>query len=633
MPANAIPGSFDLITALELRDCGYQEVLANYPLAYFDTLRDLLFRCAQEAHEAGSKRRSQALQLLGELCAMRLDAVDLSDPYKPGLIRLVDDQRSVVPEDFDHAQLMQFADAAASIEHPLLRARLADLAWSVGRTKKLEHALLAINGYWAWVATPDAQRWRNGQEECISRALELALRIRDDATAWATLIDIEQALLTAFDYSSTHSGFSAAWYASMLLKFGLARPHAERIVKALQASAEVRYGKQQYEAQRYYLRWAECWCRAQADQTTAAQLLVASAASFEAEGDRHPASIVAVQLYDQAIQIWQDMPRKTRGLFDGDVRIRELRRKLAEAGRNAIAEELRPIALGREDLTELAALARERVRGKPGVSVLNAFTRLHHGPDADALHQAAINGINGSFLSRLFNDSTTFSADGRPIAKIDGSTNDLAAERSVIKQRMVQYFVLEARMVARGLILPALDVLYIEHNIRRGDMLALAAGSALVPRDRESLVARGLYAGFCGDFMQALHLLTPQLEHIVRYHLKRAGAETTTIKDSVVTENGLSTLIRMPEAEQIFGADLQFEISALFCEKDGPNFRNDLAHGLIEESQLMGDLAVYAWWMMYRLVFEQFWKAQRPSPSSDVASGPATAPIDIPSEE
>ncbi len=121
-----------------------------------------------------------------------------------------------------------------------------------------------------------------------------------------------------------------------------------------------------------------------------------------------------------------------------------------------------------------------------------------------------------------------------------------------------------------------------------------------------------LFSGYDNDFVTTLHLLVPQIEHMVRYHLKSAGVKTTTLDNrGIETENGLSTLIELPECEKIFGEDLTFEIKALFCDACGPNLRNELAHGLLDDKACQTVYAVYAWWLGLKLVFNTFWNAAR----------------------
>ena len=133
-----------------------------------------------------------------------------------------------------------------------------------------------------------------------------------------------------------------------------------------------------------------------------------------------------------------------------------------------------------------------------------------------------------------------------------------------------------------------------------------------MPIGRERLFGMALFAGYDYDFVTALHLLIPQIEHMVRFHLKSAGVKTTTLDSKgIETENGLSTLMDLPECKTIFGEDLTFEIQALFCDAFGPNLRNELAHGLLDDKACQTAYAVYAWWLGLKLVFNTFWNAAR----------------------
>ena len=97
---------------------------------------------------------------------------------------------------------------------------------------------------------------------------------------------------------------------------------------------------------------------------------------------------------------------------------------------------------------------------------------------------------------------------------------------------------------------------------------------------------------------------------MVRFHLKQAGATTTNLDSKgIENENGLATLMELPEADKIFGEDLAFEIRALFCDAFGPNLRNELAHGLLDDQACNSVSAIYAWWFCLRLVFNAYWLA------------------------
>ena len=163
-------------------------------------------------------------------------------------------------------------------------------------------------------------------------------------------------------------------------------------------------------------------------------------------------------------------------------------------------------------------------------------------------------------------------------------------------------------MVVQAVILPALEVLQLEHRYRESDFVRLADSSPIVPPGREELFGKALFKGFDYDFVSALHLLTPQVEHMVRYRLKQAGVATTSIdSNGIEDEKSLNRLVKSPEFEQCFGEDIAFEIKALFCDHSGPNLRNNVAHGLITQQECNSTYSVYAWWITLTVVFNTYY--------------------------
>ena len=66
-----------------------------------------------------------------------------------------------------------------------------------------------------------------------------------------------------------------------------------------------------------------------------------------------------------------------------------------------------------------------------------------------------------------------------------------------------------------------------------------------------------------------------------------------------------------PEADKVFGENLAFEFRALLCDSHGPNLRNTIAHGLLDDDVGQSVYVVYAWWLALKLVFNSFWVANR----------------------
>lgn len=85
--------------------------------------------------------------------------------------------------------------------------------------------------------------------------------------------------------------------------------------------------------------------------------------------------------------------------------------------------------------------------------------------------------------------------------------------------------------------------------------------------------------------------------------LKEADAHTSNIdRDGIEHENGLSTLMELPQASQVFGEDLCFELKSIFTDSLGANLRNEVAHGLLSDNSSLSISTVYAWWMILRVI-------------------------------
>lgn len=70
----------------------------------------------------------------------------------------------------------------------------------------------------------------------------------------------------------------------------------------------------------------------------------------------------------------------------------------------------------------------------------------------------------------------------------------------------------------------------------------------------------------------------------------------------VETEKGLGTLLDDPQASDAIGPPLVFELKALLTDQAGPNLRNDIAHGLVNDHALDSPNAVYSWSLALKLV-------------------------------
>jgi hypothetical protein len=117
-----------------------------------------------------------------------------------------------------------------------------------------------------------------------------------------------------------------------------------------------------------------------------------------------------------------------------------------------------------------------------------------------------------------------------------------------------------------------------EHAIRLRDLDFLVLGNPFIPMGREGIFARGLQAGFEGDWLVAMHLLVPQIENSIRHVFQLSGEIVSTLQaGGTQEERDLGWLLTCSKMTEVFGAPLTFDLRGLLIEKFGNNFRNNTA--------------------------------------------------------
>lgn len=298
---------------------------------------------------------------------------------------------------------------------------------------------------------------------------------------------------------------------------------------------------------------------------------------------------LACHLLSQAIEASRQLP-------DNQARTDELRIELQHRQRENVAQfaEYKSTI----DLSDCAADARARVGGKSSFfEALIALCRLRQLPPIQHVRER-VRALHKESVFRQLIPQVMVSATGRVL----GRHNGLMGDEEALLWEMHHDVAVHQQIFARGGVLPAVELLQLEHGLRLEDFFYVSSRSPFVPRDRAMTFARGLFAGFYGDFSVAAHLLIPQIENSIRSLLEQAGAVTTTLTSTgLQNEKDLGALLADTKAVEIFGEAQVFDLRSLLTEKAGANLRNELAHGLSSDGAAE-DHCAYAWWFALRLV-------------------------------
>lgn len=601
-------------TAEVLITSRWRDAISSSNTNSYPEIWQALSKAAAVALEEGLAPESKALWLLADATSMMLKPKSVNEPFAPMLI--FGERRSAVTADFSQEDIELFTKVARDIDHHLIRARLCDLVWLCARPRNADFAVLAIDAYSAIPLA--AETWASGARDCWERAIALCYQLR--AGAGPRLEGIEISLLDTFNSAIASDGFFALSMARLLFENNLGRGQARETADILATKgSELALGASYNEARRY-LEAAAQWYGRLENSELHADMICAVADAWTKEGatranGSQPSNMIATSFYENAIQTLRKVPRNLRPSRSVDDRLAELYKLLEGAGKASLGE-MGIVSSGPIDISEIVKAAQASVRGKDLVNALGALANIHTGARISKLKEFAEKMLRENPMQALF-ASTHMSKDGRVIAKRPGAGFDSSNSKEyqlTLWAEMVKYYVMEIGLIAQSQLLPALDALSLDHRILEADLEYIAHNSPIVPDDRVTLFAKGLFAGFEHDLVSALHILVPQVEHLVRWHLKAAGVKTTTLSlDGVENENGLSTLVDLPEVIAIFGEDLAFEFKALFCDAFGPNLRNELAHGLLDAPSCQTPQTFYAWWFVLRMTFNNFWNAVRKS--------------------
>jgi hypothetical protein len=100
---------------------------------------------------------------------------------------------------------------------------------------------------------------------------------------------------------------------------------------------------------------------------------------------------------------------------------------------------------------------------------------------------------------------------------------------------------------------------------------------------------RGFERYYADDYISALHILTPQVEGVLRSLLWQQGLVVTGLTRDAkgIDADTLSGLLRRQDVKDVLGPgdDLWRYLDTVLSAQDGLNLRNDIAHGLVKQAQ------------------------------------------------
>lgn len=473
--------------------------------------------------------------------------------------------------DLSPAHIEYWIARSAEAGAPVLVARYADAAWEfreAARAPRLSVDVVrrAIDARLACAGGLDHLAVR---VEHAERALHLAVSIGDDeraARAASVALDIAEPLLEAapalvnrvllllLDYRSkarvdwTRADRLAEAHARSIDRFTGPVPPIPNGVQIL-ADAEVLH--------RYVL--------ARTGSEAAKDLVRRCGSGVLAVADRVPPNIAADWLQD-AVNLSRSagLGEQTRTLI---VRL--------EAANCASAAAMQQFGTTIEiTADEKTSMVRELLEG--GVSpALSRFARSFT-PVREKMKQDLVEAARESPLVHLIQ---TRIMDGRHVrARVGGLLDD---EEGQLLLRLSEQMKFASPFVAI-----CLEALIREFGISGRRFVGILGNSPAFDESHAAVCCIGFEHYLRQDFISALSVLVPQVEHLLRGILRTSGETASTARaDETYRERILDGLLKDATVIRVLGADATWYLQGLLVDPRCWNVRHEVAHGLLADRE------------------------------------------------
>lgn len=562
-----------------------------------------LYAAAGRAEEEGDADCASLLRVLGNATSLHLQVYKPAEPYCPMMV--LQDRRTAALEDFGEEECALLRRAYPFVNSEL-RARIADICWLRERDAKMASA--AVSDYLVTAEElEDPEQWPPAVDR-LERAAQIARSLGKESRELAEVREALSAMLER--HSGSDPLFLTARLIELLLEYGGGDPRefariADRVATGAREDRDWHRAHTYRELAAACLRAAGQSEEAEESRVAAAQILADQATAAAEEGS----PFVAAAHLDRAIQALRRIPG-TKAQVD------RLHERMLEYQRES-AKEMKSISfeVDTKDLTESAL---KEIQGKSWEEAFTAFGLLKSIPSISGQRAAAEKVVQDHPLQHLFS-SMRVDEEGRVMARRPGMSPENSDGFEVaVRTAMYQHACFRQSLVATASIEPARRLIVEEHGPSVEDILPLLHGP-FVQNDRRHTLARGLAAGFEGEYLVAMHLLIPQVEHSVRQVFRTNGHLVTGLDNfGIQRERDLNYLLYRDAADDILTPEVAFDLRALLVDAEGSNLRNRMAHGLIPDQGMASPEAAYLWWCTIFLIvaFQMVEAGQATDPGS-----------------
>jgi len=482
--------------------------------------------------------------------------------------------RSPDIEDLDAETAAHWELRAQSVRDPVMRARYADLVWDLKRliTKQrpsYEYAQIAIDAY---VEATQKKLCTSNIEgvQWLNRALDLSLSL-NDKNRKTQVVDA----MFEFYEKSVDPHHVGVWVFMFDTLYGKDLVNAEkekRIIADLEKMLERTSSKgpnpdefNPHGAQAAAERLAQHYKR-QGDRANVERVITTYGGAFE-QISKEASPMLAMAWLQPVIERYEQ-----EGLKQDAERLQLLHR---EKGKN-IASDLKEysttVEISKKEIDEIV----EQLigSGELKTSLLNIARAFI--PKAKAGRE---------FLETMRTQAPLLSIipigivdrDGHTTARIGSLDEDLDGRLHRQLGEMMNFL--------HPFLTLTLERFWERYTPTVDQTLDFLCQSILFADARDGLLREGLLAYEREDFVKAIHVLVPQVEHILRNFLVLLDIpplKTVRNHPGIMDAKSMNDVLGEPRVREVMTENLWRYLEVLYVDKKGGfNLRNDLAHGLL----------------------------------------------------
>lgn len=480
--------------------------------------------------------------------------------------------RSPDIKNLDAEVVAHWENRARSVKDCVMRARYADLVWDLKKVitnerPSHEYAHIAADAY---VKSADEELYTMDIEGCqwLRRAFHISLSLRDSQRTTGTV----EAVFRLYDRVA-EPGHVGVWIFPFDLLYGtkdvLTPEHETRIISDLEKMlARTSVGNPEefnpHGAQAAAERLSQHY-RRKNERDNVVRVIRASGQAFE-RISKEASPMLATAWLQPVIERYEQ-----EGLKEDAERCILMH---AEKGKN-IASDLKQfsttVEISKKEIDEQI----EQLLGSGELKTSLLKIAQDFTPKANQARK---------YLDKMRTDAPLLSMFSVRVLEKDGHTSAQIGSLDQDPEGRLHRQLAQTISLYQPFLTLTLDKLRKQYAPSVTEILTWLCESPLFGDSERTLLEIGLEAYEKEDFVKAIHVLVPQVEHVLRNFLALLGVPTLkTVRNhpGIMDAKSMNEILNDERVRDVLKENLWRYLTVLYVDKRGLNLRNDLAHGLL----------------------------------------------------